>query len=239
MKLPKVIIQTGGKGTRVPELTGGLIPKGLSRVIDKPLIARQLEIFKESGFNDILITVNELWQLELFKQSVRIGEFPSLNYVYHTHKWNHPFEIFIDEDVSAYIGEDDFILSYGDLVFDVELINNLIKKNKENGTSVACKMHSTNPRWTLDDKYLNFKENEKGLIEEYSYAEKPNFTIHVPFLFQNKVLEIIKENIVGIRNIKLILNLIDKKMLSVIEPKVLLNMNTKDDLDKVVNILKS
>ncbi len=234
----KAIIQAGGKGTRVSELTGGVVPKSLSRIIDKPLISYQLRSLFQCGITEVLITANHDWQIQLFKQSIAIGEFSQLAYTFNIHEWQHPYEIFLAEDVSDFIGESDIFWSYGDIVFLPELIERMTSLSRQNGTSVGCKMLSRSPRWSLEGKYMNFTEDTRGLVTGYEYADTPNFTIHAPFLINSRSLKIVRDAVkTNPRNIFIIQELTRSGQLSIVEPELLVNTNTPEDLAKVKGII--
>lgn len=112
----KVVVSAGGHGTRVPEITSGIIPKGLSRIINKRLLSYQLQTLYRSGIREVFVSIEEDWQIGLFKESIRIGEFPAMHYLYGKHDWtSYPLHTFADKEVNSghsvfdFIGQDNFI----------------------------------------------------------------------------------------------------------------------------------
>lgn len=240
----KVILTCGGKGTRVSELTGGVIPKGLCRInkkLNKPLVAYQLEQIQKSGFREIYVSLEADWQVQLFKQSVKVGEFPQLDYTYGLHKWEHPLNTFREPKVFQYIGSSDVYWTYGDLFYLPEVIPEMLEVLRTNNTSVACQMYSKSPRWVKDGKYTNFHKEEKGYIESYSFSDEPSFTIHAPLYLQNRALGILKNELAAEpghpRTINLLTRLVDSGQLSVVEPSFLLNMNTPSDMERMIGAI--
>ena len=57
----KVVIMAGGKGTRIRSIAAD-IPKPMIKVAGKPILEHQIEILREQGFLDIIITVEHLSQ---------------------------------------------------------------------------------------------------------------------------------------------------------------------------------
>lgn len=235
----KVILIAGGKGTRVVELTGGVLPKSLCRInkyIRKPLVSYQLNELKKAGINNILVIFSEPWQLQLFKENIKIGDIPELNYCFadpETH--DHPLSFFNNSLIKDFIKNDDFILTYGDMFYTLDLIKNFLKKSKQNNTSVAVKRTSNSERWVFDGKYINFTEDSTGEIILYEYRDRTNFTIHTPVFFQNRALSVINEELLNNppRTISLFKKMIDKRQLSVITSDYCINLNMPDDIEKI------
>ncbi|MBO4367284.1 MAG: HAD-IIIA family hydrolase [Clostridia bacterium] len=60
MKLRQALILAGGKGTRMREITGGLIPKPLVRICGKPILERTIENLRMQGIEEITVSVGYL-----------------------------------------------------------------------------------------------------------------------------------------------------------------------------------
>lgn len=243
MKYPKLILTSGGKGTRVKELTGGVMPKGLSRIskdLPKPLIAYQLEIIAATGIKEVFVSLEEEWQKVLFQQSLRIGELPNLNYSIGIHKWEHPLNTFYEPNVLEFVNQDDFIWTYGDLYYSPNLLKNMIYLAQKNNTSAASMMHSDSARWQDGGKYITFKANKNNVITNYDLTAQPGFTLHAPFYFQNTALNSIKTELDEYppHQLSLLKRLVDKGQLSAFHPDFLLNMNTSARLNDLVKELK-
>ena len=56
----RAVIQAGGKGTRVMELTNNEFPKPMLLIDDKPILYHQIMNLKRYGINDITIIVSYL-----------------------------------------------------------------------------------------------------------------------------------------------------------------------------------
>ena len=121
------IILSAGEGTRLrPETIS--IPKGMVKLFDKSLLEMQIDIFKKCGINDISIVTGYLADKITF---------PSINY-------------FKNENYSSTAGnesifcakeklQDCTIITYGDLVFEKAVIDQVIDFNGDIG--VATEMN--------------------------------------------------------------------------------------------------
>ena len=236
----KLILAAGGKGTRVKEITGGVIPKGLVRLIDKPLISYQLQLIKKAGIKEVYVSMNEDWQIQLFKESVRINEFPKLDYYFDTHRWGHPLNAFTKDDLFKFINGEDFFWTYGDLIYDEHLLERLYEVANRNKTSVGCKVF-TGTRKPLDGKYISFNQDSSGKIIGYKHEDKYELTIDTPFYFKNSVLEDIQKELMmnEPRQVRLLMRIVDNEGLSIVEPELFINMNLPEDLEMIKNFLRS
>lgn len=59
----KVVIMAGGKGTRISSVASD-IPKPMIKIEDVPVLEREIECLKNQGFDDIIITVSHLTEME-------------------------------------------------------------------------------------------------------------------------------------------------------------------------------
>jgi NDP-sugar pyrophosphorylase family protein len=113
----KAVIMAGGKGTRLSEITKNEIPKALAEVAGKPLLWHQIWRLKENGIIDITLVVGHL--KEKIISYLGNGE----QFGVHVH--------YIEDDILLgtagalyYLKNemaDDFLLLFGDIVFDVDI----------------------------------------------------------------------------------------------------------------------
>jgi len=119
----QVVILCGGKGTRLSELTEE-IPKPLVQVGDKPVLHHLMDIYARFGHKDFILCLGYKGEKirEYFKNT----------------EWNIDF-VDTGEDsnkaerlmkIKSRIQEDNFLLSYGDDLSDVD-INKVIELHKE------------------------------------------------------------------------------------------------------------
>ena len=56
----KAVIQAGGKGTRISEITGDVIPKPMLEISGYPILYHQMMNLKKNGINDITVIIGHL-----------------------------------------------------------------------------------------------------------------------------------------------------------------------------------
>ena len=190
----KIVLTAGGKGTRIPEITGGIIPKSLCRLIDRPLVGYQLDEIGKVNPEAVAVVLDEDWQIQLFKESIRIGEFPKLNYLFFKQSWKHPLKNFKNPDVLDFLDGRDFIWTYGDLAYNSDLLTKIEKLSESNNTSVGCRIFSADVK-PLNVSYVNYEFDETGKIIGYNLADKPNFTLHAPFYFKRSAVDCLKKEL--------------------------------------------
>lgn len=178
----KVVIFAGGLGTRISEETD-IRPKPMVEIGGKPILWHIMKIYSHYGFNDFIICLG-------YKGYV-IKEY-FMNYFLHNSDisidlTNNKMEVLgtksdnfkvtlIDtglntktagrlQQIKKYIGNEDFMLTYGDGVSDID-INELVKYHKANNkiaTVTAVGMASRFGGMELDQQnnVTNFKEKSK------------------------------------------------------------------------------
>ena len=125
----KAIILNSGTGSRMGDMTKES-PKCLTELRENETILRkQLEILKNKGINDIIITTGP------FEHKIKeyvLENFPGLNvnYVYNAKydSTNYIYSLFLTKEFI----DDDILLMHGDLVFDGEILQNLLDSNESN-----------------------------------------------------------------------------------------------------------
>jgi glucose-1-phosphate cytidylyltransferase len=179
----KVVIFAGGLGTRLMEETEAR-PKPMVEVGGKPILWHIMKIYSEQGFNDFIVCLG-------YKQAF-IKEF-FINYYYNNSDItidlsNNQTEVHLSSQekfkvtlvdtgletntagrlkrVQKYIGNETFMLTYGDGVADID-INKLISFHKEKGryatlTSIQVPGRFGNIEMTEDGIVSNFVEKPKG-----------------------------------------------------------------------------
>lgn len=110
----KVIILAAGRGTRLNKYTDQL-PKGMLNVLGKPIIQRQIEVYRSAGIEDISI--------------VRGYMADKINFAGVTYYCNEQFattnmieSLFCASDTL----QDDVIISYADILFEPRVLNKVI-----------------------------------------------------------------------------------------------------------------
>ena len=189
----KAIIQAGGKGTRVSELTKGLIPKPMLKLSGKPILEHQILNLKKSGITDITIIVGHLGEviIDYFKDGSFLGV--NINYV--------------KEDPQRPLGtagalyylkdsiNEDFVFLLADVFIDVDF-KRMESFHKENGAYVTLMTHPNSHPFDSDlvvanntDKVLKFdhKTNDRT---KYNYHNLVNAGV---MIFSKETLNFINE----------------------------------------------
>lgn len=158
----KVVLLCGGKGLRMKELTEE-IPKPLALVGDKPLLWHIMKIYYSFGFDDFIVLlgykgykikeyfVNYPWYSNNFILDCTKNNITLLK---NCEKWKITF-IDTGENVMTgsrikkvrdLIGEEDFMMTYGDGLADINLIE-LKKYHEEKGTIATVTGITKNSRY--------------------------------------------------------------------------------------------
>ena len=177
----KVVILAGGYGTRLGEETQ-VKPKPMVEVGDKPLLWHIMKIYSHYGFNDFIIClgykgymIKEYFSNYFMHQSDVTIDLKNNNVKVH-HSKAEPWQITLVDTglnsmtggrirrVSKYIGDEPFMLTYGDGVGDVN-IPQLLKYHKSH--KKLATMTSVQP----SGRFGAIKIDEKDRV--VSFVEKP------------------------------------------------------------------
>jgi len=176
----KVVILCGGKGTRLSEYTEDT-PKPLINIGNKPILWHLMKIYENYGHTDFILCLGYKKEKieEYFKDSA----------------WNINFvDTGVDSSkgerikkIEKFIDEDDFLVSYGDDLSDVN-INEVIefhKKNKKIVTLTAVSLMSQFGILELNnnEEIIGFKEKPK-----LDYLMNGGF-----YVFNKKIFDYIKK----------------------------------------------
>ncbi len=127
----KVVILAGGFGTRLSEYTN-LIPKPMIKINNRPIIYYIMKHFSNYGFNDFYIALG--YKGKIIKDYFRTNSF----------NWNvnlietglHTMTGGRLKKLKSYLGKDNFFMTYGDGLSDVNL-KKLLKFHSRNSKSLV------------------------------------------------------------------------------------------------------
>lgn len=179
----KIIIFAGGLGTRLMEETETR-PKPMVEIGGKPILWHIMKIYEHHGFNDFVICLGYKHQTikqyflnyYLYNSDVTIElEKNSLEVHYSN---TESFKVTLVDTglntntagrlkrVRKYVGDETFMLTYGDGVSDINL-QELVKFHREHGklatlTSVQIPGRFGNLETTVDGTVKNFQEKPEG-----------------------------------------------------------------------------
>lgn len=138
----KAVIQAGGKGTRLRDLTKDEIPKPMIPILGKPLLQWQIEKCKENGISDVILVIGHLG--EKIKDYFQDGAEFDVHITY------------IEEEVplgtagafyalQKEIGKEDFVLAYGDVFWDIDITRMLNFHRDKHSTCTLFVHPNTHP----------------------------------------------------------------------------------------------
>lgn len=138
----KVVIFCGGKGTRLGEVTGNLIPKPMALIGNEPILLHIMRIYAAFGCREFILCVGHLsWSIKSYflefrarRSDVTVSTAKPFDVVFHGNDVNEDWKVTIVDTgletgtaarlnrVKQYIEPDEtFMLTYGDGVSDVNL----------------------------------------------------------------------------------------------------------------------
>jgi len=181
----KVVILSGGFGTRISEYTS-IIPKPMIRIGNKPIIEHIMEIYSKHGYEDFYLALGYkaeiikeyFYKYEFlnsdFKVDLRNGKLTSYKKNFRNWEVN-----LIDTGIKTmtggrlkrlqkHIGNETFLLTYGDAVTDLN-IQNVVDYHKKHGKLVTV----TGVRPPARFGELKINESTNQVVD---FKEKPNIT---------------------------------------------------------------
>ena len=178
----KVIILSGGFGTRIAEYTS-IIPKPMIRIGGKPIIEHIMEIYAKFGHKDFYLALG--YKSEVIKEYFYNYAFLNSNFQINLKDGKvTPFEKnekdwtinLIDTGINTmtggrlkrlkkFIGDERFLLTYGDAVSDLN-INKVLEFHKKHGRLVT--VTGVRPPARFGELTIN------DLNEVLEFKEKPN-----------------------------------------------------------------
>ncbi len=179
----KVVILAGGYGTRISE-ESHLVPKPMIEIGEKPILWHIMKCYSTYGYNDFIIccgykqyVIKEFFDDYYLHMSDVTFDFTSRNKMIVHNNHTEPWKVTLVDTgldtmtggrikmVKDYIGDNTFMLTYGDGVCDVN-INELVNFHKSHGKIATMTAIQPGGRFGgLDindlDTIENFKEKSK------------------------------------------------------------------------------
>ena len=179
----KVLILAGGLGSRLSEETV-LKPKPMVEIGGKPILWHIMKIYSHYGFNEFIILCGYKGYMikEYFANYYRHMSDMTIDMTTNsiTHHANHaePWKVTLVDTgmdtmtggrikrVQKYVGDEPFMLTYGDGVSDVN-IPELLKFHREHGKAITMTAVQPEGRFgslqiTSENKVTSFQEKPKG-----------------------------------------------------------------------------
>jgi D,D-heptose 1,7-bisphosphate phosphatase len=172
----QVVIQAGGKGTRVSSVAND-IPKPMIPICGKPILEYQIECLKKNGLTEITIVIGHLGQhiKDYFNDGSRFE--CNISYYTETEPLGTAGALYKLENLS-----DDFILLNGDIIFDIDF-SRLIDFHHEKKAYATLAVHpNSHP---FDSALISCNDNAQvtGWLnkedERTYYKNQVNSGIHI------------------------------------------------------------
>ena len=181
----KVVILAGGYGTRISE-ESHLIPKPMVEVGDKPILWHIMKEYSHYGFNDFIICcgykqhVIKEWFADYYLYNSDVTfDFANDNKMTIHQNVAEPWKVTLVDTgtdtmtggrvkrVQKYIGDETFMLTYGDAVCDIN-INELLEYHKSHGKIATITAASVGQRFgvlTIDEEQAITAFREKNEMD--------------------------------------------------------------------------
>jgi len=247
----KVVILSGGFGTRISEYTS-LIPKPMIRIGNIPIIEHIMEIYSKFGYEEFFLALgyksevikNYFYNYEVNNSNFRInlGDRSITSYDKLEKNWQVNC---IDTGINTmtggrlkrlkdYINKETFLLTYGDAVTDLN-INEVVKFHKSHGKLVT--VTGVRPPARFGELTIN---NKQQVLE---FKEKPNINegwINGGFfVIEPEFLELIKDDSTILEKEPLENAAANNELMAYLHDGFWYCIDTKRDKDKLEEIINS
>lgn len=138
----KAVIQAGGKGTRLRDITKDEIPKPMIPILDKPLLQWQIEKCRENKITEIILIIGHLGNKikEYFGDGTAFGV--SIDYIEEKEPLGTAGAFYYLQNL---VGDDEFLLAYGDVFWDID-VQRMLKFHREKQSVCTLFVHpNTHP----------------------------------------------------------------------------------------------
>lgn len=181
------VIQAGGKGTRMRELTHDEIPKPLLLVNGKPMIEWQILQLKEYGIKEFVLITGHLGEKieEYFSDGSKLGV--SITYIRESIPLGSAGALY---HVKGHVKNEDVILVFGDVMFELDWNRFLSFHERKNGVVTLLAHPNAHPYDSdllivdRDDRVIGI--DSKNNIRDYNYKNCVNAGLSI---FKSSLLE--------------------------------------------------
>lgn len=185
------IIQAGGKGTRMLELTKDLIPKPLLELNGKPMMQWQMESLIEYGIKEFIFIIGHLGEKikEYFGDGSKWNV--SISYIEETEPLGSAGALYFAKEI---LDGKDVILIFGDVMFDLDW-SRFIDYHEEKNATVTLLAHPNAHPFDSDLLIVSKDGMVEGIdsktnVRDYNYKNVVNAGLSI---FKNKLLDFLAE----------------------------------------------
>lgn len=146
-----VVIQAGGKGTRLKELTRDKLPKPLLKINGKPMIEWQIENASKCGIREFLIIVGHLGEQikDYFQDGAKWGI--HISYIEEQMPLGSAGALYY---LRGKLGGKTLILIFGDVMFDMDL-ERMVRFHEKNNALATLAVHPNTHPYDSDLVIMN------------------------------------------------------------------------------------
>lgn len=188
------VIQAGGRGTRMRELTHDRLPKPMLMLNGKPMLQWQIENIARYGIRDFVIITGYLGEkiVEYFGNGTGFGV--GISYIREKEPLGSGGALyFLKEKLKDETGTKDFLLVFGDVMFDIDW-NRMVAYHETHKGKASVLLHPNahpfdSDLMTVDEKGRVTGIDPKDHVRDYWYDNCVNAGIYI---LSGRILEMIK-----------------------------------------------
>lgn len=201
----KAVIMAGGKGTRLKEITKDEIPKPMAKINNKPILEHQIDRLFENNIKEIIIIIGHLGNKikEYFKDGKKFGV--NISYIEEKQPLGTAGAFYFLKDLI----DEDFILIFGDIIFDI-YFDKMIEFHNKNKAYATLFIHPNSHPYDSDiimtdkkGKIIEF--DSKNNIRKYYYDNCVNAGVYI---ISNKLIK----SIIKLEKLDLEKDILSKKL---------------------------
>src|SRR5665648_96454 len=153
-------ILAGGKGTRFKEITKNVLPKPMVNIAGKPILQHQIEFLAKCNINKVIISVG--YKAEIIKDYFKEGKKFGVSIIYSEESkplgtagaFKYAESLFNRER------EENILVIYGDIIFDIDLKRMLNFHKRHNGLGTLFVHPNDHP---YDSDLLEVNQDDRAI----------------------------------------------------------------------------
>ncbi len=184
------VIQAGGKGMRMRELTNDVIPKPMLMLNGKPMLQWQIENIARYGIREFVIITGYLGEkiIEYFGDGTSLGV--AISYVREEEPLGSAGALYFLKDK---IGTDDFLLVFGDVMFELDW-NRMIRYHENHKGKISLLVHPNAHPFDSDLLVIDVNGRVTGIapknhVRDYWYDNCVNAGVYI---LSGRIMEMFK-----------------------------------------------
>lgn len=176
----KAVIQAGGQGTRLKEITGDRIPKPLAIINGQPILEFQILQLKKYGVDELYIIVSHLGGqiVDYLGEGEKYGI--NIHYIFEDFPLGSAGALYF---LKPYIKGENFLLVFGDIIFDIDW-NRMLLFHIQKKAQVTMFVH---PNSHPGDSDIVLMDNDQRVVSidskenkrDYWYSNRVNAGLYI------------------------------------------------------------